>query len=105
MNNLGPFGLLAIAVGVAALLVLVGAIPILVVRNLITGRPAATHLKEWLLYVVGAAPLIVAFAGFCLYAKHKGIDEHTTLRWMSMLVTAAIVFGLAAKRFLALRTK
>jgi hypothetical protein len=30
MNNLGPFGLLAIAVGVAAVFVLVGATPVLV---------------------------------------------------------------------------
>jgi hypothetical protein len=61
MNNLGPFGLLAIAVGVAAVFVLVGAIPDLIARNLITRRPATTHLREWLLYVFSAALMIFAF--------------------------------------------
>ena len=83
MNSLGPFGLLAIAVGVAALFVLVGAIPVLVARNLITRRPVATHLTEWLLYVLGAALVIIAFVGSYLYAQHKGIDEYTTVKWMS----------------------
>jgi hypothetical protein len=105
MNNLGPFELLAIAVGVAAFFVLVGAIPVLVVRNLITRRPVATHLGEWLLYVLCAAPLTIACAGFFLYAKHKGIDEHTALKWMNVLITATVVFGLAAKRFWRLHTK
>ena len=105
MNNLGPFGFLAIAVGVAALFVLVGAIPVLVVRNLITRRPAATHLTEWLLYVLGAALLIIAFVSLYLYAKHKGIDEYTTVKWMNILITAAMVFGSAAKKFWRLRTK
>jgi hypothetical protein len=98
--NPGPFGLLAIAVGVAALFC-----SGLVTRNLITGRPAATHLKEWFLCLLGAAPLIVAFVGLYLYAKHKGIDEHTTLKWMNILITAGIVLGLGAKQFWRLRTK
>jgi len=105
MNNLGPFGLLAIAVGVAALFVLVGAIPVLVARNLITRRPAATHLREWLLYVIGAALVSVAFVGSYLYAKHKGIDEYTTVKWMNILITAAIVFGSATMKFWRLRTR
>lgn len=105
MNNLGPFGLLAIAVGVAALFVLVGAIPVLVVRNLITRRPVATHLWEWLLYVLGAALLIIAFVSCYLYSEHKGIDEYMTVKWMNILITAAIVFGSAAKKFWRLRTK
>jgi hypothetical protein len=105
MNNLGPFGLLAIAVGVAALFVLVGAIPVLVVRNLITRRPAVTHLREWILYVLGAALLIITFVSFYLYAKHKGIDEYKTTKWINILITANIVFGSAAKIFWRLRTK
>jgi cellobiose-specific phosphotransferase system component IIC len=99
MNSLGPFGLLTVAVGVAAVFVLFGAIPVLVIRNLMTGRPATTHLKEWLLYVLGAVPLIIAFTGFYSYAKHKGIDEHTTHKWTSILITGAIIFGLTANRF------
>jgi|SRR5215472_17947598 len=92
MNNLGPFGLLALAVGVAALFVLVGAIPVLVIRNLIARRPVATHLMEWFLYVLSAVPLIVALAGCYLYAQHKGIDEHTVHTWMNILTIAIIVF-------------
>ena len=60
MNNLGPFGLLAIAVGVAALFVLVGAIPVLVVRNLITRRPAARRIA--LNAVRGKAREVVCWA-------------------------------------------
>ena len=63
MNDLGPFGLLAIAVGVAAVFVLVGAIPVLLARNLITRRPATTHLREWPLYVFSAALMIFVFVG------------------------------------------
>jgi hypothetical protein len=103
MNNLGPFGLLAIAVGVAALFVLVAAIPVLVMRNLITRRPAATHLREWLFYVVGAALLIIAFAGSFLYAKHKGIAEYTVVKWLHIFISALFVFGFAAKKFWHLR--
>jgi hypothetical protein len=105
MNNLGPFGLLAIAVGVAAVLVLVGAIPVLIARNLITRRPAATHLREWLLYVFSAALVIFAFAGCYLYGKHKGMAEYTVLKWLNILITTALVFGYAMKRFWPLRKK
>jgi cytochrome bd-type quinol oxidase subunit 2 len=105
MNNLGPFGLLAIAVGVAAVFVLVGAIPVLIARNLITRRPAATHLREWLLYVFSAALVIFAFAGCYLYGKHKGMAEYTVLKWLNILITTALVFGYAMKRFWPLRKK
>jgi len=69
-----------------------GALPVLVIRNLITRRPGATHLKEWFLYVLGAVPLIVALVGCYLYAKHKGIGEHTVHTWMNILTIAIIVF-------------
>lgn len=105
MDSLGPYGLLTIAVGIAALFVAVAAIPVLVVRNLVTRRPAATHLKEWLLYVLGAALLIITFVAFFLYGKHNGLDEYKTVKWMNILITAAIVFGYAAKRFWLWRRK
>jgi len=69
MNDPGPFGLLAIAVGVAAVFVLVGAIPVLLARNLITRRPATTHLREWPLYVFSAALMIFVFVG-CYLATY-----------------------------------
>jgi hypothetical protein len=105
MNNLGPFGLLAVAVGVAVLFVFVGAIPIFVARNLITRRLAATHLKEWLIYVGGAGLLILAFLGFFLYAKNKGVDDYTVVKWLNISITTAFVFGVAVKSFWPLRTK
>src|ERR1700739_393046 len=103
MNNLGPFGLLAIAVGVAAVFVLIGAIPVLIARNLITRRPIGTHLREWLLYVLSAALMIFALVGCHLYAKHKGLAEYTVLKWLNIIITAALVFGSAIKRFCPLR--
>jgi hypothetical protein len=72
MNDPGPFGLLAIAVGVAAVFVLVGAIPVLLARNLITRRPATTHLREWPLYVFSAALMIFVFVGCYLLCKTHG---------------------------------
>jgi hypothetical protein len=105
MNNLGAFGLLTIAIGVAAIFVLVGAIPVLVARNLITRRPAATHLKEWLFYVLGAALLIITFESFYFYSKYRGINEYTTVKWMNILNTAVIVFGSAAKKLWRSRAK
>ena len=105
MNNHGPFGLLAIAVGVAALFVLVGAIPVLVARNLITRRPVATHLREWLLYVLDAALLIIICEGLYFYVQRRGVDEYTTVKWMYILLTAAIVFGPAATKLWRSRAK
>jgi len=99
MNNLGPFGLLAIAVGVAALFLLIGGIPVLIARNLVTRRPAATHLKEWLLYVLSAALMIIAFVSSYLYAIHKGIAEYTVVKWLNIFTTVFFVFGIAVKRF------
>ena len=74
MNDLGPFGLLAIAVGVAAVFVLVGAIPVLLARNLITRRPATTHLREWPLYVFSAALMIFVFVGVRNYYASAGLS-------------------------------
>jgi hypothetical protein len=105
MNNLGPFGLLAIAVGVAALLVLIGAIPVLIARNLITRRPTGTHVKEWLLYVLSAALMIIALADFYFYAENKGIAEYTAIKWLNIFITAVFVFGNAAKRFWRFRNR
>lgn len=105
MNDPGPFGLLAIAVGVAAVFVLVGAIPVLLARNLITRRPATTHLREWPLYVFSAALMIFVFVGCYLYAKHTGMAGYTVLKWLNILITAALVFGYTMKRFWPLRKK
>ena len=105
MNNLGPFELLAIAVGVAALVVLIGATPVLIVRNLITRRPAATHLREWFHYVLSGAFIATVFVGSYLYAKHKGISEYTFVKWLNISATAFLVFGTAVKRFWDLRGK
>jgi hypothetical protein len=105
MNSLGPFGLLVIAVVIAALFVLVGAIPILLGRNLITGQPAWTHVKEWLLYTLIAALIIAAFAGSFFYATSKGIDERTTVKWMNIILAAVFVFGFAVKKFWRFRKR
>src|SRR5215475_1469997 len=105
MNNLGPFGLLVIAVVVAALFVLLGAIPILFARNLVTGRPSWTHMKEWLLYPLIATLMIAAFEGSFFYAASKGIEDHTIVKWMNIILTAVCVFGFAVKVFWRFRKR
>ena len=98
MNSLGPFGLLVIAVVVAALFVLAGAIAILLGRNLIIGRPVWTHVKTWLLYPLIATLMIAVFTGSFFYAASRAIDEHNIVKWMNITLTALLVFGFAARK-------
>ena len=49
--------------------------------------------------------MIFAFVGCYLYGKHKGMVEYTVLKWLNILITAALVFGYAMKRFWPLRKK
>jgi hypothetical protein len=105
MNNWGPFVLLMVALVVSTLFVLLGAIPVLLVRNLIHKRPAWTGVGVWLFYPLVATLIIAGFVGSFFYAGSKGIDEYTTVKWMNILITTAFVFGYAMKKFWLFRTK
>jgi len=105
MNNLGLFGFLLLAVVVSAFIFSVGAIAVLLVRNLITRRPIGTGLGTWLFYPMIATVLIAGLVGSQLYARNKGIDEYTTVKWLNILITASFVFGYAGKRFWRFRTE
>jgi len=97
MNYFGSFTLLLIAVLVAVFLVLVPAVLVLLGRKLATGRPVWTRGSDWLLYLLIAPLMIAAFEGSYFYAASKGIDEHTIVKWMNIILTAAAVFGFAVK--------
>jgi hypothetical protein len=105
MNSLGLFGFLLLAVVVSAFIFSVGAIAVLLVRNLITRRPIETGLGTWLFYPVIATVLIAGLVGSQLYAANKGIGEYTAVKWLNILITANFVFGYAGKRFWRFRTE
>ena len=105
MNNWGPFVLLMAALVVSTLFVLLGAIPILLVRNLIHKRPAWTGVGAWLFYPLVATLIIAGFIGSFLYAGSKGIDEYTTVKWMNIVLTAVFVLGFAIKEFWRFRKR
>jgi len=58
-----------------------------------------------LLSLLIAPLLIAAFAGSYFYAASKGIDEHTVVKWMNIILTAAFVFGFAVKNFWRFRKR
>jgi hypothetical protein len=105
MNNSGAFVLLAAALLVSTLLVLLGAVPVLLVRNLIHKRRAWAGVGAWLLYPLTATFIIAGAVGAYLYAEINRIDEYTTVKWMNISITAAFVFGYAMRQFWASRTK
>src|SRR5580692_9397820 len=105
MNDFGPFKLLLTAVAVSAFLVLVPTVLVLLGRKLVTGRPAGTHARDWLLSLLIAPLMIATFAGSYFYAESKGIDEHTIVKWMNIVFTAALVFGSALKNFWRFRKR
>ena len=105
MHYFGAFTLLLIAVVVAAFLVLVPTVLVLLGRKLVTGRPAGTQGRGWLLSLLIAPLMIAAFAGSYFYAASKGIEEHTIVKWMNILLAAVFVSGYALKKFWAFRRK
>ena len=55
--------------------------------------------KRWLLYIPLALMVIGAFMGFFFYADHKQISDVRTVKRMSIVLTAAFVFGYSVKEF------
>jgi len=105
MNEFGAFTFLLMAVAVAVFLILVPTLLVLVVRKLVTRRPLGRHGRDWLLSLLIAPLVISAFAGSYIYAESKGIDEHTIVKWMNIILTAAFVFGFAVKNFWRFRKR
>jgi len=102
MNSSGPFFLLLIAVLVATFIVLMATVVVLLGRKLITGRPVGTST---LLYYLIAPLMIITLGGFYFYAESKGVNEHTIVKLMNILVAAVFVFGFAVRRFWSLHKK
>jgi hypothetical protein len=99
MNYFGAFTLLLVAVVLATFLVLVPTGLLLLGRKLVTGRAAGPHGRDWLLSLLIAPLMIVAFAGSYFYAASRGIQEHIIVKWMNILLAAIFVFGYAVKKF------
>jgi len=55
--------------------------------------------KRWLLNVALALLTIGIFMGSFFYANYKGLPDELFVKWMSILLTAAIAFGTAIKAF------
>lgn len=105
MNDFGAFTFLLMAVVVAAFLVLVPTVLVLLARKLVTRRPLGRRGRDWLLSLLIAPLAISAVAGSYIYATSKGIDEHTIVKWMNIVLTAAFVFGFAVKNFWRFRKR
>jgi hypothetical protein len=105
MNYFGPFVLVLMAVVGAAFFLLVPTVLVLLGRKLLTGRSAGKHGRDWLLSIFIAPLIIVAFTGSYFYAANKGIDEHTVIKWMNIVIAAVFVFGSAVRRFWNVRRK
>ncbi len=105
MYDSGAFNLLLMAVVVAAFLVLVPTVLVLLGRKLVTRRPLGRHARGWLLSLLIAPLVISAFVGSYIYAASKGIDEHTIVKWINIILTAAFVFGYAIKEFWRFRKR
>jgi hypothetical protein len=99
------FTLLLVAVVLATFLVLVPTGLLLLGRKLVTGRAAGPHGRDWLLSLLIAPLMIVAFAGSYFYAASRGIQEHIIVKWMNILLAAIFVFGYAVKKFWDFRSK
>jgi hypothetical protein len=55
--------------------------------------------KRWLLNVVLAPVIISIFMGSFFYANYKGLPDELFVKWMNILLTAAIAFGTVIKAF------
>ena len=90
---------------VISLLVLMVALLVYFIWRMVTGRSSRTSTKDWLLYLIIAPLMILAFLGIFSYAESKGIQKETTDKWMGIFITALIVFGLTVKAFWQYRRK
>jgi hypothetical protein len=55
--------------------------------------------KRWLLTVALALLIIGVFMGSFFYANHKGLPDELFVKWMNILLTAAVAFGTVIKAF------
>jgi hypothetical protein len=88
-----------------SILVLMVTLLVYFVWRMATGRSSQTSTKDWLLYLLIAPLMIVAFVGASLYADSKGIKEETIDKWRGIFITALLVFGLTVKKFWEHRKK
>jgi hypothetical protein len=55
--------------------------------------------KRWLLNVALALLIISIFMASFFYAYSKGVPDELAVKWMNVLLTAALVFGTVIKAF------
>lgn len=80
------------------LLVLVGLLGWCIWRIWAQGVKWATA-KRWILNVALALLIIGVFMGSFFYANHKAVPDEVFVKWMNILLTAAIAFGTVIKAF------
>src|SRR5712691_6538448 len=62
-------------------------------------RPSAISLRDQLLYVALALLLVAGIVLYVIYGRDRNIDADFNNRWVVICLTAAFVFGFAAKEF------
>jgi hypothetical protein len=80
------------------LLILAGLLGFCVWRIWAQGLGWATA-KRWLLTVALALLIITVFMGSFFYASYKDVSDELFVKWMNILLTAAIAFGTVIKAF------
>ena len=55
--------------------------------------------KRWLLNVGLALLIIGVFMGSFFYSNYKGVTDEQFVKWMNILLTAAVAFGTVIKAF------
>jgi len=80
------------------MLILVGLLGFSLWRIWAQGLTWATA-KRWLLNVALALLIIGVFMASFFYANRKGVPDELFVKWMNVLLTAAIAFGTVIKAF------
>jgi hypothetical protein len=61
--------------------------------------------RRWLLYIFMALLMIGVFGACFFYVMSKGTSDELFVKWMSIILTAAFVFGYTVKEFWRLRKR
>jgi hypothetical protein len=80
------------------ILILVGLLGFCLWRIWAQGLRWATA-KRWLLTVALALLIIGVFMASFFYATYKGVPDELFVKWMNILLTAAVAFGTVIKAF------
>jgi hypothetical protein len=105
VTYLRGFLFLGLAIVIAAVVALVFLFLALAIFNLVTRRPFWTDMRHWLAYPLIAILIILPMEGFYFFASSRGVNQHETFKWLSIIITAVFVFGYAIKAYWLFRKR